>query len=120
MFDLGYLIRGSRSAINSSSQVIIVEHGPHTIGLLVDELHAVPQFGPAQIIHTPLVMQGQSMLVSQVIKANGGKLLIQAIDIARLFAWVVDGSIPQAPSLELVERITAAPAGLSQQALLAA
>lgn len=120
VFDLGYLIRGSRSAINSSSQVIIVEHGPHTIGLLVDELHAVPQFSPAQIIHTPLVMQGQSMLVSQVIKANGGKLLIQAIDIARLFAWVVDGSIPQAPSLELVERITAAPAGLSQQALLAA
>ncbi|OWY28024.1 chemotaxis protein CheW [Herbaspirillum robiniae] len=97
VFDLGHLIRGTRSAATSSSQVMIVRHGAHTIGLLVDELHAVPQFSPAQIIHTPFAMQGESMLVTQVIKANGGKLLIQAIEVERLFAYVVDGTIPLPP-----------------------
>ncbi|NUU04455.1 chemotaxis protein CheW [Herbaspirillum robiniae] len=97
VFDLGHLIRGTRSAVTSSSQVMIVRHGAHTIGLLVDELHAVPQFSPAQIIHTPFAMQGESMLVTQVIKANGGKLLIQAIEVERLFAYVVDGTIPLPP-----------------------
>lgn len=94
VFDLGRLVRGTPSAISSSSQVMIVRHGAHTLGLLVDELHAVPQFSAEQIIHTPFAMQGESMLVSQVIKANGGKLLIQAIEVDRLFAYVIDGSIP--------------------------
>jgi chemotaxis signal transduction protein len=95
VFDLGHLVRGSASRVTSSSQVMIVRHGMHTLGLLVDELHAVPQFSAAQVIHTPLMMQGESMLVSQVIKANGGKLLIQAIDVERLFAFVIDGTLPQ-------------------------
>ncbi|WP_245200421.1 chemotaxis protein CheW [Herbaspirillum sp. LeCh32-8] len=99
VFDLGQLIRGTRSAVTGSSQVMIVRHGAHTIGLLVDELHAVPQFNPAQIIHTPFAMQGESMLVSQVIKANGGKLLIQSIEVERLFAYVVDGTIPLPPPM---------------------
>ncbi len=120
VFDLGFLIRGSRSAITSSSQVMIVQHGGHTIGLLVDELHAVPQFSQAQIIHTPFAMQGESMLVSQVIKANGGKLLIQAIEVERLFAWVVDGSVPQPPALELVTQASTTPLAAQKEALLAA
>lgn len=97
VFDLGHLIRGSKSTINSSSQVMIVSHGTHTIGLLVDELHAVPQFSPNQIIHTPFVAQGDSMLVSHVIKANRGQLLIQAISVERLFGYVIDGTIPLPP-----------------------
>lgn len=107
VFDLGHLIRGTRSAVTGSSQVMIVRHGAHTIGLLVDELHAVPQFSPAQIIHTPFAMQGESMLVSQVIKANGGKLLIQAIEVERLFAYVVDGTIPLPPPTPDVEAMHA-------------
>jgi len=97
VFDLGYLMRGTRSGLSSSSQVMIVREGRHTIGLLVDELHAVPQFNPAQIMHTPFAMQGESMLISQVIKANQGQLLIQSIDVGRLFALLIDGQIPQAP-----------------------
>jgi chemotaxis signal transduction protein len=107
VFDLGHLIRGTRSAVTGSSQVMIVRHGAHTIGLLVDELHAVPQFSPAQIIHTPFAMQGESMLVSQVIKANGGKLLIQAIEVERLFAYVVDGTVPLPPPVPDADAIHA-------------
>jgi chemotaxis signal transduction protein len=97
VFDLGQMMRGTRSTINSSSQVMIVQEGAHTIGLLVDELHAVPQFNPAQIMHTPFAMQGQSMLVTQLIKANKGQLLIQAIDVERLFSLLIDGQIAMPP-----------------------
>ncbi|WP_050467776.1 chemotaxis protein CheW [Herbaspirillum chlorophenolicum] len=114
VFDLGHLIRGTRSAVTSSSQVMIVRHGAHTIGLLVDELHAVPQFSPAQITHTPLAMQGDSMLVSQVIKANGGKLLIQAIEVERLFAYVIDGTIPLPPPAQELDASTQAMPGERQ------
>jgi chemotaxis signal transduction protein len=97
VFDLGQMMRGTRSAVNNSSQVMIVQEGQHTIGLLVDELHAVPQFNPAQIMHTPFAMQGQSMLVTQLIKANKGQLLIQAIDVERLFSLLIDGQIAMPP-----------------------
>ena len=90
VFDLGQLMRGTRSQINSSSQVMILQHGEHTIGLLVDELHAVPQFREAQITQTPFASGGENMLVTQVIKANKGQLLIQSIDIERLFALLIN------------------------------
>ncbi len=97
VFDLGQMMRGSRSAISGSSQVMILREGAHTIGLLVDELHAVPQFNASQIMHTPFAMQGESMLVTQVIKANNGQLLIQAIDVGRLFSLLIDGQITLPP-----------------------
>ena len=108
VFDLGQIMRGTRSAVTGSSQVMIVTKGTYTVGLLVDELHAVPQFTPAQIIHTPLAMPGSSMLVSQVIKANHGQLLIQAIDVDRLFALLIDGHIPvpQPNTEQLPDKLT--------------
>jgi len=101
------MMRGTRSTISGSSQVIILRQGRHTIGLLVDELHAVPQFHAAQIMHTPFSTRAESMLVTQVIKANNGQLLIQAIDVDRLFAWLVEGQLPVPP--EVLQEITAAP-----------
>lgn len=89
VFDLGHLIRGTPSVIDSGSQVIIVRRGNHTIGLLVDELHGVPEFNDRQIIPTPFAGHTDGMLVTRVIKANGGRLLIQEVDIDRLFGLVM-------------------------------
>lgn len=86
VFDLGFLIRGTPSFIDKGSQVIIVRHGEQTLGLLVDELHGVPEFSEAQIMATPFGGQGDRSLVKHFIKANGGEVLIQAIDPASLFA----------------------------------
>ena len=85
VFDLGYLIRGVPTAIDSSSQVIVVKHANQTIGLLVSELHAVPEFNPTHIVATPLAGNAQGNLIAEVIKANGGRLLIQSVDIGFLF-----------------------------------
>lgn len=84
-FDLGYLIRGIPSPIDSSSQVIVTRCGDQTVGLLVGELHAVPEFRPEQIVPTPFAGNASGNLVTEVIKANDGRLLIQSIDIAYLF-----------------------------------
>lgn len=94
VFDLGHLIRGVPTDINSSSQVIVLKHGEQTIGLLVGELHGVPEFQSCQVIPTPLAGPSSSKLVKQVIKANGGKLLIQAIDVGYLFAVLNDQGEP--------------------------
>ena len=86
VFDLGYLLRGMPSMIDKSSQVIIVRYGAQTIGLLVDALHGVPEFNAAQIMPSPFAGRADGALVKYFIKANGGQLLIQAVDVSSLFA----------------------------------
>jgi len=93
VFDLGWLIRGASSTIDSSSQVLIVHHEGVTVGLLVSELHGVPEFDESQIVPTPLASMSNGMLVPQVIKANNGRLLIQAIDIGCLFRLMMVGDV---------------------------
>ena len=103
-FDLGQLMRGTPSQPGASSQVMILQHGEHTIGLLVDELHAVPQFRDSQITLTPFATGGDKALVTHVIKANKGELLIQAIDIERLFLLLYnhDQPLPMPEGLQLL------------------
>jgi chemotaxis signal transduction protein len=96
VFDLGCLIRGVPSVIDSSSQVLVTRHGGQTIGLLVSELHGVPEFSAADISPTPLASLSEGMLVPKVIKANGGRLLIQVVDVACLFNMMKLGQKPQA------------------------
>ncbi|WP_372657986.1 chemotaxis protein CheW [Hydrogenophaga sp.] len=86
VFDLRYLLCGRHSQIGSSSQVVLVRFDGHLLGLLVDALHGVPEFSRQQLTPSPYVGQGEDALVCEFIKANGGDLLIQAIDVARLFA----------------------------------
>ena len=91
VFDLGYLIRGTPSYTGKNSQVIIVRHGEHTMGLLVEELHGVPEFSDAQIMPSPFDVPQGATLVKHFIKANNGQVLIQAIDPASLFAVLLHG-----------------------------
>ncbi|RJX30366.1 MAG: chemotaxis protein CheW [Oxalobacter sp.] len=93
VFDLGHLIRGTQSVIDSTSQVLVVQYGGYKVGLLVTELHGVPEFSAAQIVPTPLAQLTDGMLVPSVIKANNGRLLIQAIDIICLFNLMMVGQV---------------------------
>ena len=86
VYDLGYLISGQPSLIDKSSQVIIMRHGEQQFGLLVGALHGVPAFNDAQIMPSPFAGRADGALVTQFIKANGGRLLIHSIDVPRLLA----------------------------------
>jgi chemotaxis signal transduction protein len=94
VFDLRALIRNTPSKVNANSQVMVLRRGRHTLGLLVDDLHSVSQFNPDEIIASPLALLGETMLVTEVIKANQGQLLIQSLDVQRLFDWLVEGIDP--------------------------
>jgi len=90
VFDLGYLLHGQPSVIGKSSQVIIVRYCGQTIGLLVDALHDVPEFNQSQIMHSPFTGHAEGTLVKHFIKANGGQLLIQTVDVSSLFAALMN------------------------------
>jgi chemotaxis signal transduction protein len=86
--------------------VIVVRHEGQDIGLLVDELHGVPEFSASQIVPTPFAAGSDGLLVKRVIQANGGRLLIQALDVAQLFACLKDPSLPTVLNLSDIRRLT--------------
>jgi chemotaxis signal transduction protein len=85
VFDLALLATGKAGVVTDNSQVMLVHLGDSTIGLLVDDLHSVQQFDTADMTESPMGSD-QSALAPRLIKANQGNLLIQEIDIERLFA----------------------------------
>ena len=85
VFDLALLATGAPGVVSDNSQVMLVRHGGNTIGLLVDDLHSVQQFDSADMTESPLG-GGEAALAPRLIKANQGNLLIQEIDLERLFA----------------------------------
>lgn len=94
VFDLGCMLRGTPSTIMPDSQAIVLKHGRDTIAILADELHGVPKFRRSQLTPTPIARGADDLLVKQVIRANGGSLLVQVLDVARLFACVEDPGLP--------------------------
>jgi hypothetical protein len=99
VFDLGYMVRGQASAIAAGSQVVVVQHEGQNIGLLVDALHGVPEFGDEHITPTPFAAAAEGTLVPQVIKGNGGSVLIQVLDVAYLFRALRACEVPCMPDL---------------------
>jgi chemotaxis signal transduction protein len=89
-YDLGFLVTGQTTQIDSRAQVVVVRHNSRTVGLLVSELHDVAKFNEEDLIALPLARDG-CMLVSHVISANQGDVLIQRIDIACLFDLLDNG-----------------------------
>jgi len=91
VFDVGHLLRGTPSAITPHSQVVVLEHAGRRIGLLVSELHGVTTVAPDKVMPAPSIPGTHGVLVSELIKANAGRLLIQCIDPAGLMQ-VLQGS----------------------------
>ncbi len=89
VFDLGWLLTGQPSQIDSSSQIVIVEHGLHSLGLLVDALHGVPEFSEQQLSASPFGNGDDGRLVSHFIQAQGGRLLVQLLDVQQLFRRLI-------------------------------
>ena len=86
VLDLALLISGVPAPADQRNQVILVHRDDHTIGLLVDELHGVPEFNDNQLMRTPFGNASDGALVKHFIKAHGGQVLIQVIDVDALFA----------------------------------
>ena len=83
VFDLALLATGRAAVITDNSQVMLVKFGAGAIGLLVDDLHSVQQFSDDALTASPMGAGAQA-LAPRLIKANGGHLLIEEIDLERL------------------------------------
>lgn len=97
VFDLGYMVRGRLTEITRGSQIIVVQHGDQSIGLLVDELHGVPEFSDELISPTPFSRHDGGTLIPQVIRANQGKVLIQVINLDYVYSTLKAGEMPCMP-----------------------
>lgn len=80
VFDLAELLTGQRTRISEQSQVVVIEHGSRKLGVLVGALHGVHHFNQESIIAAPSMAGGADLLVSELIKANQGALLVQCIN----------------------------------------
>jgi hypothetical protein len=97
VFDLGQMVRGKPSEITHASQIVVVRHGQQGIGLLVDELHGVPEFPEDLISPTPFALETGDALVPQVIRGNQAGLLIQVLDIGFIYRALEAGELPAMP-----------------------
>ncbi len=104
VFDLGYMIRGKASKITTSSQVVVVQNEGKSFGLLVDDLHGVPEFSDKHITATPFAKSVQGTLVSQVIRANNGNLLIQVLDVGYICRTLKTGEMPSLQDEAMIEQ----------------
>ncbi|WP_374258889.1 chemotaxis protein CheW, partial [Aquabacterium sp.] len=84
VFDL-FTLMGLPRCEDRGAQVIVLRQGDMEVGLLVGDLHAVPAFENNQLSSAPAMGAAQG-LVSHLIRANAGKLLIQLLDPVALAA----------------------------------
>ncbi len=80
VFDLQALLGGPPVLRREQDHVIVFRHRGTEFGLLVTDLHGVPAFHEQQIVPPPAFAGDRNPLVSHLIRANGGQLLIQVID----------------------------------------
>jgi len=97
VFDLGYMVLGRLTEITRGSQIIVVQFEAQSIGLLVDDLHGVPEFSDEHITPTPFARHDGGTLIPQVIRANQGKVLIQVINLDYVYSTLKAGEMPCMP-----------------------
>ena len=86
VYDLGRLLGADlRTADGNDGEIVVIQRGQRQVGLLVDALHAVPEFADKQIVPSPVLMSDRPALVTHLIKPEGDHPLIQLIDNERLF-----------------------------------
>ncbi|MEW6694282.1 MAG: chemotaxis protein CheW [Pseudomonadota bacterium] len=87
VYDLARLLSPTASTRSATEgrQIILVERAGHLFGLLVDELHAVPEFGADDLMEAPFGGAGRQ-LINRLIRARGGQVLIAVLDSDRLLA----------------------------------
>jgi len=64
------------------------------MAILADDLDSVLRFHPSHIMPSPVAGGTDGLLVKQVVRVNGGGLIVQVLDVNQLFACIEDPSLP--------------------------
>lgn len=84
VFDVHELLTGRPGTRSAQSQVIVAQDGGTVVGLLVCELHSVVHFAAANVFPAPGLSGLNGTVVTELIKANGGRTLVQCLNVSRL------------------------------------
>lgn len=88
--DMRALLHPATTQPGALNEIIVVRCGAHTLGLLVGELHEVPEFSEEQIEPAINLFGGHPAYVCNLIKAGGQGHMIQVIDFDRIIRLVFD------------------------------
>lgn len=91
--DLAGLMAGRAPDPRGDGQVILVRHGGASIGLLVDDVHSVQRFDASALSPVRLGGEGAGMFAN-LIKANGGAMLIQELSVEAIVQGLALASCP--------------------------
>lgn len=87
VIDMHFLLGAERRDRDQRSQIVVIRSSKGLLGLLVDDLYAVPEFDAARLEMLPATFKGDSGYISSIIKpgaADTGKIL-PIIDPDRVF-----------------------------------
>ncbi|WP_051516639.1 chemotaxis protein CheW [Herbaspirillum sp. RV1423] len=103
VIDMRQLLHPGALKPEAAKEIVVVRHGRHTLGLLVDDLHNVLEFGNAQI-DPPLQMFGKrTNYICNIIRTANSGQMIQVVDIESIINNVFGGSVEDFTCEEVLE-----------------
>ena len=91
--DMRQLLHPGAQKPEAAREIVVVRHGRHTLGLLVDDLHNVTEFGADQI-DPPLPMFGnRASYVCNIIRTANPGQMVQVVDIESIVRNVFGGNV---------------------------
>ncbi|WP_050478311.1 chemotaxis protein CheW [Herbaspirillum rhizosphaerae] len=93
VIDMRQLLHPGAQKLETAREIVVVRHGRHTLGLLIDDLHNVMEFGAAQI-DPPLPMFGnRANYVCNIIRTANPGQMVQVVDIESIVRNVFGGNV---------------------------
>lgn len=92
VYDMNAMLGGAVRSSREHGEVVILRQDDVELGFVVGSLHGVPAFEEHQVVPATPFTGGSDPIVSHLIRANGGDLLIQVLDPRRLVELVAPGS----------------------------
>ena len=88
VIDMRTLLHPEARRTQPANEIVVVRHGSHTLGLLVDDLHDVLEFGTAQIDPPLKLFHNQANYICNMIRTDDPGQTIQVVDIESIIANV--------------------------------
>ncbi len=82
---LAALLQTPAERVTADQQVVLLRHERHTLGILVDDVHSVPEFGATDLIDSPFGQHPMGRFIQHFARVGGGQALIGVLDVPTLF-----------------------------------
>ncbi|MFL9926132.1 chemotaxis protein CheW [Herbaspirillum lusitanum] len=95
VIDMRLLLHPEAAKPETAKEIVVVRHGRHTLGLLVDDLHDVLEFGSAQIDPPLKIFSNRANYICNMIRTADPGQTIQVVDIESIVANVFGDNLEQ-------------------------